>query len=91
MTCRECKFLDVPLTRHGTRFFKKRGDSVFAYPCTAPAPEIGNMPESLAVAFKERRLMPPDGGARCPVKQLWWREKPSKPKGNFCTALEPLR
>lgn len=71
MTCRTCKFLEVPLSADGVRRPRKTN----AYRCTVVV-EQPLMPMSMTRSYDfrwppSRSYMTPNDGAGCPMHKLW--------------------
>jgi hypothetical protein len=63
MTCRTCRWLDVPLREDGKprRMYRES-----AFPCTAPIPPL---PASMTRAALHRSYMAPHDGEGCPLHE----------------------
>lgn len=70
MTCRDCRYLAVPLDKIGRRVARKSN----MYRCLAPFPPLPAIPDSFTSAWDWERYWPPkprhmqpDDGANCPT------------------------
>lgn len=69
MTCRTCKFLDVPPDKDGVERIRENT----IYDCTAPFPEVAHLfPFSARLTTVRRMFMFPKDGAGCPA---WEKRK----------------
>lgn len=71
MTCRTCKFLEVPASAAG-KIIPRKGN---VYYCLSPVPKTAHLlPASITEAYgyrepteRDRRRMAPDEGTGCPL------------------------
>ena len=76
MSCRTCKYLNVPLDKAGRRVV--RGS--YAYPCTAPDTPQPQLPVSITEAYgfkwpPPRQWVTPAMGASCPLHEHLQKEQ----------------
>lgn len=69
MSCKTCKYLDVPLDKLGRRITRK----YYVYQCTCPLPQMPSLPDSVTGHYTytpilkgTRQFMERDMGESCP-------------------------